>query len=58
MATEKVMNWGKRKGASEIPRRGLYLPWPLLAGQLGGGFKASSQNWTEFRVTFPKNQAK
>jgi PAS domain S-box-containing protein len=30
----------------------------MLAGQLGGNFKASSRTGTEFRITFPKNQAK
>jgi two-component sensor histidine kinase len=27
----------------------------MLAGQLGGSLKASSQTGTEFRITFPKN---
>lgn len=39
-------------------RRGPSLPWPLLAGQLGGKLQLYGREWTEFQITFPQGRAK
>ena len=39
-------------------RRGPSLPWPLLAGQLGGKLQVYGREWTEFQITFPQGRAK
>lgn len=58
MAAEKGIVRGKINGAAVAAHRDLRLPWPLLAGQLGGKLQVHGREWTEFQITFPQERAK
>jgi len=58
MGAEKGIPVKKAEEAMETKLRGPRLPWPLLAGQLGGQLQVHNGEWTGFGVFFPQSQTK